>query len=58
MLKKHEELWTKIRVLIRSKTNNSNDYDIKFMKIKFNSDNDLPLNKALEPCTIIHVFFL
>ena len=35
-LKKHEELWNKIRDLIRSITKNADDYDEKFMKIKFN----------------------
>ena len=41
--KKYEELWTKIRDLIRSKTNNSDNYDEKYMKIKLNSDDNLPL---------------
>ena len=40
--------WTKIRDLIRSKTNILNDYDEKFVKIKFNSDDGLPLKKTLE----------
>ena len=40
-----EELWIKIKDLIRSITQNSNDYDEKYMKIKFNSDNELPLIK-------------
>ena len=44
--KKHEELWSKIRDLIRSITKNSDDYDGKYRKIKYNSDDDLPLNKA------------
>ena len=29
-------------------TNNSGNYDKKYMKIKFNSDHDLTLNKTLE----------
>ena len=41
-------MWSKIRDLIRSITNNSDDdYDEKYMKSKFNSDKDLPLNKML-----------
>ena len=40
-IKKYEELWNKIRDLIRSITNNSDKYDEKYMKIKFNSDNEL-----------------
>ena len=39
---KYEELWSKIRDLIRSITKNSNDYDEKYVKIKFNSDDKLP----------------
>ena len=45
--KKYRELWNKVRDLIRSITNNSDNYNIKYMKIKFNSDDDLPLNKML-----------
>ena len=47
-IKKDKELWSKIRDLIRSMTENSNAYDEKYMKIKFNSDNELPLNKMIE----------
>ena len=33
---------------------NSSDYDRKYMKIKFNSDDELPLNKTIEiPSMII-----
>ena len=46
--KRYEELWSKIRDLIRSVTKNLDDYDEKFMKIKFNSDEELPLNKTIE----------
>ena len=42
------ELWSKIRYLTRSVTNNLDDCDEKYMKIKFNFDDDLPLNKTLE----------
>ena len=42
ILKKYEKLWSKIRDLIRSKTNNPDDYDEKYMRIKFKSDYDLP----------------
>ena len=55
-IKKYEELWSKIRDLIRSITKNSDDYDEKYMKIKFNSDDELPLNKMIEiPSMIIVV---
>ena len=46
--KKDEELWSKIRDLIRSMTENSDDYNEKYMKIKFSSDDDLPLKKTIE----------
>ena len=40
--------WNKIRDLIRSITKNSDDYDEKYMEIKFNFDDELPLNKTIE----------
>ena len=45
---KHKELWIKIRDLIRSIIKNSDDYDQKYMKIKFKSDDKLPLNKVIQ----------
>ena len=45
--KKYRELWNKVTDLTRSITNNSDNHNIKYMKIKFNSDDDLPLNKTL-----------
>ena len=47
-IKKYDELWSKSRDLIRSITKNSDDYDEKYMKIKFNSNDELPLNKTIE----------
>ena len=44
--RKYEELWSKIRDLIRSVTKTPDDYDEKYMKIDFNSDDELPLNKT------------
>ena len=46
--KRYGKLWSKIQDLIRSITENSEDYDEKYVKIKFNSDNKLPLNKTVE----------
>ena len=46
--KKYEEQLNKMRDLIRSITNNSDNYDEKYMKIKLNSDDDLRLKKTLE----------
>ena len=50
--KKYEELRIKIRDWIRSITKNVDDYDEKYMKIKFNSDDNLPLSKIIEIPTI------
>ena len=47
-LKKYEQSCCKIKDLIRSITNNLDDFDEKYMKIKFNSDDNLPLKKVLE----------
>ena len=47
-IKKCGEIWIKIRDLIRSITKILDDYDEKYMKIKCNSDEELPLNKAIE----------
>ena len=44
-LKRYEEIWNKMRDLIRSITKNSDYYDEKYMNIKFNSDDDLHLRK-------------
>ena len=46
-LKKYEELLIKIRDFIRSITKNSDDYEEKYMKVKFNSDDKLPLNETI-----------
>ena len=45
---KYEEMWNKIRNLIRSVTRKSDDYDEKYLKMKFYSDDKLPLNKTIE----------
>ena len=44
---KDEKLHSKIRDLITFITKNSNDYDKKYMKIKFNLDGELLLNKTI-----------
>ena len=40
--KNNEKLWSKTTDLIRSVTQNWDGYDEKYMKIKFNSDDELP----------------
>ena len=47
-LKRYRELLNKIRDLIRSKTHDLDNYDENYMKIKFNSNDDLPLRKTLQ----------
>ena len=55
-IKKYEELCSKIRDLFTFITKNSDDFDKKYMKIKFNPDDELPLNKTIEiPSMIIVV---
>ena len=51
-MKKYEELWIKIRNLIRSITKSSDDYDEKYMSIKFNSDAKLSLVKMIKLPTV------
>ena len=53
VLKKYSEVWSGIKDCIE-KINDSDlgEYDKDFMKIKFNSDNDIPLNKQLYFLTI------
>ena len=46
ILKNYEELWTKIKELFSSKTNNSGNYDKSNIKIKYNSHDDLQLKKT------------
>ena len=49
VLKKYADVWNgiknKIKAINKAK---ENDYKKDYMKIKFNSDNDLPLNKQLK----------
>ena len=60
-LKKYGELWSKITDLIRSIIKNSDDYNKRYMKIKFTSDDKLPLNKTVEisiMTIVVRVVFL
>ena len=45
---KYEELSSKIKDVISSIIKNSDNYHEKYLKIKFNSDDELPLNKTIE----------
>ena len=47
IMKMYEELWSKIRDIIRSIANDSGNYYKKYIKFKFNLDVDFPLKKKL-----------
>ena len=55
VLENYTELWDKIKGLIKKISDKPGDYDEKYIKIKFNSDDNLPLNKIrkLHNLTII-----
>ena len=55
IIKKYEDLMRKTRDFNSSIFKNSDDYDEKCMKIKFNLDEKLPLNKTIEICSMIIV---
>ena len=44
-IKKHNDVFNGIRNKIKKINGNECDYEKDYMKIKFNSDDDLPLNK-------------
>ena len=49
LLKIYADVWDGIKNEIKAKNGGKeNDYGKDYMKIKFNSDDDLPLNKALK----------
>ena len=60
LLKNYNNVFNGIRDKIGEINNNECDYEKDYMKIKFNTDDDLPLNKSLKfrlmTITIRHVF--
>ena len=60
LLKKHNDVFNRIRDEIKKINNDDCDYEKDYMKIKFNSDDNLPLNKPLNfhnmTITIRYVF--
>ena len=49
VLKKYADFWDAIKNKIKAiNGDKENDYEKDYMKIKFNSDDDLPLNKPLK----------
>ena len=66
LLIKYTKIWDRIKNLIEKVNNKPGEYGKDFMKIKFNSDDNLPLNKTLKihnitflkrMVNIIHKFF-
>ena len=47
-LKKYNDVFNGIMGKIKEVSNDECDYEKDYMKIKFNSDDDLPLNKPLK----------
>ena len=48
LLKKYNDVWSGIKNKIEAISSDQWDYEKDCMKIKFNSDDDLPLNKSLK----------
>ena len=48
LLKKYNDVFNGIMDKIKKITSDKCDYEKDYMKIKFNSDDDLPLNKSLD----------
>ena len=48
LLKKHADVWNGIKNKIEAISSGECDYEKDYMKIKFNSDDNLPLNKPLK----------
>ena len=48
LLRKYKDFFNGIRDKIRKLNSNECDYEKDYVKIKFNSDHDLPLNKSLK----------
>ena len=48
LLKKYNDVWSGIKDKIKEVSSREYDYEKDYMKIKLNSDDDLPLNKPLK----------
>ena len=48
LLKKYNDVWNGIKDKIKEVNSDECDYEKNYMKIKFNSDDDLPLDKLLK----------
>ena len=56
VLEKYTELWDGIKNLIEKINGRLVEYENDFMKIKFNSDDSLPLDKILKLYNLIVIF--
>ena len=60
LLKKYADVFNRIKDKIKEMNNSDSDDAKEYMEIKFNSDDDVPLNKSLKfrlmTITIRHVF--
>ena len=52
LIKKYNDVLHGIRDKIKEINSDERDYEKDYMKIKFNSDDDLPLNKQLKLCNM------
>ena len=50
LLKKYNDVWSGIKNKIEEVSDSECDYEKDYMKIKFNSDDNLPLNKPIKFC--------
>ena len=48
LMKKYNDVWNRIKNKIKKVRDSECDYEKYYMKIKFNSDDNLPLNKPLK----------
>ena len=48
LLKKYNDVWNRIKSKIKELSSDECDYEKDYMKIRFNSDDDIPLNKPLK----------
>ena len=46
-MRNYTELWNKIKSLIEKINDKQDEYNEKYMKVKFDSDDNLPLDKVL-----------
>ena len=48
LLKKYNDVFNEIRDKIKEVSSNECDYEKDYMKVKFNSDDDFPLNEQVK----------